>query len=189
MPRGITTGSALGLCLLLGLVLSACSQREGGTLVSGQSEINGFRDFSSGRDKSFGIFVCASGGPVTLDSAEATTSEGAIEVLGALHLSAEDGFVGAVDGFPPQGLGSDAYQEVKGAVVSSNCEDETPETRDQVILGVSRTGPGGGVIRSVTINYEGGSLEADYTIVLCGDQLEYCLGLEEDGEGEEGGDE
>jgi hypothetical protein len=179
MPRGTTTGPVFGLCLLLGLVLSACSQPEGGTLVSGQSEINGFRDFSSGPDKSFGIFVCASGGPVTLESAEATTSEGAIEVLGALHYSADDGFVGAVDDFPPEGLGSDAYQEIEGAVVTSDCEDETPETRDQVILGVLRTGPGGGVIRSVTINYEGGSLEADYTIVLCGDQLEFCQGLDE----------
>ncbi|MEX0864531.1 MAG: hypothetical protein WD269_06610 [Acidimicrobiia bacterium] len=189
MPRGTTTGPALGLCLLLGLVLSACRQPEGGTLVSGQSEINGFRDFSSGPDKSFGIFVCASGGPVTLESAEATTSEGAIEVLGALHLSAEDGFVGAVDGFPPQGLQPDAYEEIEGAHVTTACDEEDPASRDQVILGVSRTGPGGGVIRSVTINYEGGSLEADYTIVLCGDQLEFCLGFEEDGEGEEGGDE
>jgi hypothetical protein len=171
---------------LSGALLSACGASEAGTLVATQSEINGFRDFSNGADKSFGIFLCADGGPVTLESAEATSSEGSIEVLGALHLAASDGFVGAVDGFPPEGLVPDAYQEIEGAEVTTECEEENPETRDQVILGVSRTGIGGGVIHSVTINYQGGSVEADYTIVLCGDLMEFCEGFEEE-DAESGG--
>jgi hypothetical protein len=173
---------------LSGTLLSACGATEAGTLVATQSEINGFRDFSNGTDKSFGIFLCTDGGPVTLESAEATASEGSIEVLGALHLAAMDGFVGAVDGFPPEGLVTGAYQEIEGAEVTTDCEEENPETRDQVILGVSRTGIGGGVIHSVTVNYEGGSVEADYTIVLCGDLMEFCEGFEEeDGDDAESG--
>jgi hypothetical protein len=174
---------------LLGALLSACGSDDGGTLVSGQAEINGFRDFTNGSDKSFGIFLCAQGGPVTLESAEATTQEGSIEVLGALHLSAADGFVGAVDGFPPEGLSADAYEDVEGAQVTTDCDQEDPETRDQLVLGVSRTGVDGGVIHSVTINYRGGSIDADYTIVLCGDLLEYCEGFAEGEDGNEGGGE
>ncbi|MCI0544309.1 MAG: hypothetical protein L0Z49_07655 [Actinobacteria bacterium] len=163
------------------LLLAACNEPSG-TLVSlDEQVINGFRDFSAGTDKSFGIFVCASDGPVRLVSVGATSIQGSIEVLGGYVYEAEDGFVGAVDGFPPTGLAPETLQEIDGAVVDTDCGEADPVTRTQIIIGVERGGPGGGVVDSVTVRYSGGELVADYTIVLCGDELEFCEGLEDVG--------
>jgi hypothetical protein len=168
--------------MMLVLIVAGCSQGDPGVLVSNDTSTNGFRDFSQGTQKSFGIFVCASGGPVTMISADAKSSDGEIEVLGAMLYEAADGFVGAVDGFPPEGLDPATMEDIQGAVASSDCDDPDPATRNQVILGVERTGTAGGVIDGVTVVFEGGSIDVDYTIVLCGDADEFCEGFDDEEE-------
>jgi hypothetical protein len=166
------TGTAI--TLVLGLVAAACSSG-GGTLESNEVGIVGFHDFTSGQDKSFGIFVCASGGDIELDSVEAISSDGQIELLGAIVRESSVGFVGADNGFPPAALAGTEFVEITGAVVSTPCEEAAPEMRTQVVVGVSRTGSSGGIIEGVRIKHGNGSLDVDgYVIILCGDAMERC---------------
>lgn len=160
------------ITLILGLLAVSCGG--GGTLESDDMGIVGFHDFSSGQDKSFGIFVCVSGGDVELESVEPIGSEGQIEVLGAIVHESSVGFVGADNGFPPAVLVGTDLVDVAGAVVSTPCE-EAPEMRTQVVVGVTRTGSAGGTIEGVRINHQSGSLDVDgYVIILCGDEMERC---------------
>lgn len=141
-------------------------------LVSSEAGTVGFQDFSEGTEKSFGIFVCVTAADVVIDSVEAMSSEGNIELIGAILYEAEDGFVGAIHDFPPRGLSEDFFTDIPGATVATPCDSET---RSQVVLGASRTGSGGGLIEGIRINYRGGSLDvADYRIILCGDDGEFC---------------
>lgn len=161
------------ITLILGLLAASCGG--GGTLESDDVGIVGFHDFSSGQDKSFGIFVCASGGDVELESVEAIGSEGQIELLGAIVHESSAGFVGADHGFPPAVLVGTEIVDISGAVVSTPCEEAAPETRTQVVVGVTKTGSPGGTIEGVRINHQGGSLDVDgYVIILCGDEMERC---------------
>lgn len=166
------TGSAT--ILLLGLLAVACGGSEA-TLESDDGGIVGFHDFSAGLEKSFGIFVCASGGDVELDSVEAISQEGAIDLLGAVVHQASTGFVGADNDFPPSVLAGTEIVEINGAVVTTPCDEAAPEVLTQVVVGVSRTGPGGGTIEGIRINHQNGSLDVeDYVIILCGDEMELC---------------
>lgn len=184
---------AMTSIMLLGLVLASCNggEEEAGpedaaaanattpviesddALVSTEAGVVGFQDFSQGSEKSFGIFVCVTDRDVVLESVEAMSSEGDIEVIGATLYVADDAFVGAIHDYPPRGLSETFLNEIPGAVVMTGCESEGD--RSQVIVGASRTGDGGGIIEGIRINYEGGSLEVgDYNIILCGDEGEYC---------------
>ena len=185
MSRAVITAIAL-----MSLALAACDSGEGGTtlaegtettadtesaapLVSSEAGVVGFQDFSQGTEKSFGIFVCVTGDDVVLESVEAMSSEGDIEVIGATLYVADDAFVGAINDFPPRGLSESFLNAIPGAVVMTECDTEGD--RSQVIVGTNRTGAGGGIIEGIRINYEGGSLEVgDYNIILCGDEGEYC---------------
>jgi hypothetical protein len=177
--------------MLLSLLLAACNGEEAGTedasetettttevevdgpLVSTEAGVVGFQDFSQGTEKSFGIFVCVTDEDVVLESVEAMSSEGDIEVIGATLYVADDAFVGAINDFPPRGLSEAFLSDIPGAVVMTGCESGSD--RSQVIVGASRTGTAGGIIEGIRINYEGGSLEvSEYNIVLCGDEGEYC---------------
>ncbi len=141
-------------------------------LMSSEAGTVGFQDFSEGTEKSFGIFVCVTDADVVIDSVEAMSSEGDIELIGAILYEAEDGFVGAIHDFPPRGLSEDFFTDIPGATVATPCDSET---RSQVVVGASRTGSGGGLIEGIRINYRGGSLDvADYRIILCGDDGEFC---------------
>lgn len=175
--------ATLAIIALLTLALAACNGDDAGTdeaqesaesppLVAVEPRTRGFNDFSAGTEKSFGIFVCITDEEVALESVEAMSSDGEIEVLGGFLYEAEDGFVGALDGFPPTGLQESAVIEISVATVVTPCDSET---RSQVVVGAKRTGPGGGVIEGVRLNYDGGSLEVpDYNILLCGDNGEFC---------------
>jgi hypothetical protein len=177
--------------MLFGLLLGACDGEEavsedaGATdttaadlevdapLVSTESGVVGFQDFSQGAEKSFGIFVCVTDEEVVLESVEAMSSKGDIEVIGATLYVADDAFVGAINDYPPRGLSESFLREIPGAVVVTSCGSE--DDRSQVIVGASRTGNEGGIIKGIRINYEGGSLEvSEYNIILCGDEGEYC---------------
>ncbi|MEE9178492.1 MAG: hypothetical protein V3U46_08690 [Acidimicrobiia bacterium] len=80
-----------------------------------------------------------------------------------------------MDGFPPTGLSEDTLTGVEGAVVSTICDDSDPAHRTQVLIGANRVGPGGGSIEGIRIIHDDEFLEiTDYTIILCGDDLEYC---------------
>lgn len=182
-PNHMSNRMALAILALLSLSLAACNGDEAETaqtqapderppLVSVEPRTLGFNDFSAGTEKSFGIFVCITDEEVALESVQAMSSEGEIEVLGGFLYEAEDGFVGAVDGFPPKGLDESFLSEIPGATVVTHCD---AETRSQVVLGANRTGPGGGLIEGVRVNYDGGSLDVpDYSIILCGDNQEFC---------------
>ncbi|MGH8945291.1 MAG: hypothetical protein ACRDVL_04005 [Acidimicrobiia bacterium] len=161
---------------LLALLAAACGG-EGGTLESDDIGIFGFHDFTAGPTKSFGIFVCAAGGDVVLDSVEPIESDGEIEMLGAVVHESSTSLnpIGAADGFPPDVLAGTGIVEIDGAVVTTSCEEAAPETRTQVVVGVTRAGPSGGTIEGVRINHDNGSLDVDgYVIILCGDEMERC---------------
>ncbi len=141
-------------------------------LVSSEAGTVGFQDFSEGTEKSFGIFVCITDVEVVIESVEAISADGDIAMLGAVLYEADDAFVGAIHDFPPRGLDEDFLTAIPGATVDTACDSET---RSQVVVGASRTGAGGGMIEGIRINYQGGSLDvADYRIILCGDEGEYC---------------
>lgn len=145
-------------------------------LVSFEAGTVGFKDFSEGTEKSFGIFVCITGDEVELQSVEAMSTDGEIEVLGAILYEADDAFVGAIDDYPPRGLDEEFITEIPGAVVVTKCDSET---RSQVVVGAARTGAGGGKIDGIRISYQGGALEvSDYSIILCGDDGEYCENID-----------
>lgn len=164
------------IILLLGLMVAACNNRSDATLeFDDVPRIVGFHDFTSGPEKSFGIFVCASEGQVELESVEAIETEGEIEMLGAVVHESSAGFVGADNGFPPSVLEGTEIVDVDGAVVATPCNEAAPDTRTQVVLGVTRTGPAGGTIEGVRINHENGALDVGgYVIILCGDEMERC---------------
>lgn len=138
-------------------------------------EVVGFHDFTNGTDKTFGIFVCTTDGDVVLDSVEAIELEGEIELLGSLLYEASDGYVGAVDGYPPTGLDDDNLSGTDGGIVSTECDDEDTEQLTQVLVGTNRVGSSGGTIDGIRIIHDDGFLEIpNYTIVLCGDDNEHC---------------
>ena len=172
------TPEAIAIVTVLAVILAACGGAGGGSLqanVDPEREIVGFHDFTQGPDKSFGIFICANGGEVILESVEVIGQEGAVELLGGVVYEATEDFVGALDGFPPTGQLAGVATDINGAIVTTDCEDPEPAKRTQLLIGVERTGSGGGMIDGVRVGYRGGELEvADYTIILCGDQLEYC---------------
>ncbi len=143
--------------------------------IDGGGQVVGFLHFDNGSDKSFGLFVCATEDGVTLDSIESISARGEIELIGGLVYEAADDFVGAVDGFPPSGIATDTFTTLEDGVVSTKCGDEATETRTQVVVGAERTGPGGGMIEGLRIYHDDGFLDiGGFTIVLCGDQYEYC---------------
>jgi hypothetical protein len=144
-------------------------------VVNDPDEVVGFFDFTNGTDKTFGVFVCISAEEVVLDTVEAINVDGEIELLGGLVYEADDGYIGAVDGFPPAVLSEDTLTGIDGAVVSTICDDSDAAHRTQLLIGANRVGPGGGSIEGIRIIHDDGFLEiADYTIILCGDNLEYC---------------
>lgn len=181
-PHAVVTG-----LLTVVLLLAACSDGTSssttggpGPLWSPESGLVGFNDFTRGTDKSFGLFVCVESDPVQIQDVEPVSIEGEVEFLGAYIYSATDGFIGAVDGYPPDGLDDSYLGELPGATVDTPCSSDV-ETRSQVVVGVSRTGSGGGRIEGLRINHDQGSLELPgYAIALCGDEMEYCDEVESD---------
>lgn len=159
------------------LVLASCGGDGSGTLealVEEEGETNGFADFTAGTEKSFGIFICADGGEVELESVSPTTTEGEIEFLGALVYTSPDMFVGAAHGWPTDGLDESRTEPVEGAIVDSDCDDPEGDERVQLLVGAQRTGSGGGVIDGLLVETSGGDLEIPYTILLCGNEMEFC---------------
>lgn len=160
------------------LAISACTGGSGElqAIIEEGGETYGFGDFSNGTDKTFGVFICVDGGSVTIESVEPLHSEGEIEYLGANVYTSEDRFVGATNGFPPDGIDETKVEPAEGAVVAADCEGGDSE-KVQVLLGAERTGSGGGVLDGFLVTWETGELEIDLTILLCGDELEYCEAL------------
>ena len=175
----------LAVVALLGMVLSACGDDGGGTLqaiIEPEGETAGFGDFTTGRDKSFGIFVCSNEGAVELESIEVIETEGDIEFLGAMVYTSPDMFVGATHGYPPDGLDVARTEPLEGAVVDSDCDDPDGDDRVQLLVGAERTSTGGGVIDGLLVQTSGGELEIPFIILLCGDELEWCEVLIPEGE-------
>lgn len=168
----------------LGLVLAACSGGENSgslvALIDPEGDTSGFGDFTTGRDKSFGIFICSEDGSVEIEGVEPATIEGGIEYLGAQVYTSEDMFVGAANRFPPDGIDPEKLQEAEGAIVDKDCEDPEGTDRIQLIVGAERTSVGGGQIVGLNVDTSDGTIFVDYTILLCGDELEFCEFLLED---------
>ncbi len=169
---------------VLSLVTTGCTDSQfDGTLIAvvdPQGETSGFGDFTTGSDKSFGIFVCAADGAVQLNSIDAESIEGDAELLGGVVYTSPDMFVGAANGFPTDGLDEDRVEPLEGAVVERTCDETPGEDLVQVIVGAERTSSDGGVIDGIEVDTSGGTLVIDYTILLCGDELEFCEFLLED---------
>lgn len=144
-------------------------------------QIDGFVSFHAGNDKTFGHFMCVNVDQVTLTNVEPISTEGEIEFLGSLVYEAEEAFVAAVDGYPPNGLDPTATSDAEGAIVTIGCEVASPTVKTQLLLGANRTGTGGGKIDGIRVIHSEGTLEiADYEIILCGDDYEYCESLRPD---------
>ena len=172
---------------LLGLVLivamgSGCNARTGpGTLeavIEPQGETAGFGNFSTGRDKSFGVFVCTRDGSVELESITPMHTEGDVEFLGARVYVSPDRYVGAAHGFPPDGIDESRIEPFAETVIESDCDAPPGDERVQLLVGAERTGSGGGVVDGFVVQTTGGELEIPFTILLCGDRMEYCEVLE-----------
>ncbi len=163
------------------LVLAACGSSTGGTLQPVMEEGGdtvGFANFAAGSVKSFGVFVCTDG-PVELTTIEALSIEGEIELLGADVYVSDEKFVGAANGFPTDGLEDDKLESAVGAVVDIPCSQPEGSERVQIIFGAERLGSGGGVIEGIEIETDAGTVEIPLTILLCGDELEYCEVLDD----------
>lgn len=160
------------------LVITACTGGGGElqAIIEEGGETYGFGNFSTGNDKSFGVFICVEGGSATIESVDVMHSEGEIEYLGATVYTSDERFVGAADGFPPEGIDESLLEPAEGAVVSADCAVGEGE-KVQLLLGAERTGPGGGVLDGFLVTSGTGELEIDLTVLLCGDELEYCEAL------------
>lgn len=140
-----------------------------------EDQVVGFLDFTNGTKKTFGVFVCARAGEVVLESVEAIELEGEIELLGSLLYKATDEYVGAIDGYPPTGLDDGTLTGIEGGIVSNDCDDSDTDPRTQILVGANRVGSTGGTIKGIRIIHDDGFLDVpDYTIILCGDDYEYC---------------
>ncbi len=161
------------------LVLAACGGSADPTLealVEPGGETTGFGSFTAGMVKSFGVFVCSNDGVATLTSIEPMIVEGEIDFLGAMVYKSSDKFVGAANGYPTDGLDESHLEPMEGAAVEADCGDSDGD-RVQLIIGAERTGSGGGVLDGFLVTYDGGELEIPFTILLCGDGMEYCEAL------------
>lgn len=161
------------------LAIAACGGGGGGELqaiIEEGGETYGFGDFSTGTEKSFGVFICVDGGSSTIESVEPMHSEGNIEYLGAVVYTSEDRFVGATNGFPPDGIDEAKIEPAEGAVVSADCAGGDSE-KVQLLVGAERTAAGGGVLDGFLVTTDTGELEIDLTVLLCGDNLEFCEAL------------
>lgn len=159
------------------LALSACGGDPGGgtleAVIDPAGETSGFGDFTKGRDKSFGVFICTRDGSVEIESVEPAHAEGDIEYLGTRVYASEDRFVGAAHGYPADGIDESKLSAVEGAVVEADCSDSGGE-KVQLLIGAERTGVGGGVLDGFVVTHDGGELEIPFTILLCGDEMEFC---------------
>ena len=135
----------------------------------------GFTDFSGISDGAAGLFVCATGPGVFLESVAPLDIEGSAELLGAVELSGaagEDGFIGASYGFPPENVSHDAL----GTKAVAECSGTSVT---QVVVGVRRTATTGGALRGISLTYRSDgqrrALEVpNFHITLCGDQGQHC---------------
>jgi hypothetical protein len=105
------------------------------------------------------------------------SSEGEIEFLGARVYTSPENFVGAADGFPAEDIDQSRLEPAQGAVIDSDCDETDGDNRVQIIVGAERKGPGGGSVAGFTLRWEGGSVEVPFTVLLCGDELEFCEAL------------
>lgn len=168
------------LAVTVAMVVAACGGEQGsGTLeavIEPEGETSGFGNFSTGPDKSFGVFVCTRDGSVEIESVEPLHTEGEIEYLGTTVYTSEGRFVGATHGYPPDGIDQTKLSDLEGAVVDADCSDSGGE-KVQLIFGAERTGIRGGVLDGFLVTYDGGELEIPFTILLCGDAMEFCEAL------------
>lgn len=172
--------------IVLALTLAACGGGADPTLeavIDPAGETTGFANFTAGTEKSFGVFVCSNDGAVELTSIEPIVNEGDVEFLGAMVYTSPDMFVGAANGYPTDGLDETRLEPLEGTAVESDCTDPEGDDRVQLIIGAQRTGSGGGALDGfVVTQVSGGELEIPFTILLCGDEMEFCeMLIPEDG--------
>jgi hypothetical protein len=166
--------------VVLTLFLPACSSSDD----TGELEVltdgpgAGFGDFTTGGDKTFGFFTCVNDGSVELESIEANGLEGSVELMGALVYTSSDRFVGAADGFPPEGIDEERIVDMAGSMIDIPCDDPDGNERVQLLVGLDRTGREGGQINGFTVHTSGEDVDVEYQILLCGDELEFCEGLQ-----------
>lgn len=167
------------IAVVAALSLSACSSSDPSTLkVITDGPGAGFGQFKTGGDKTFGFFICSTRGPVELESIELVGSEGEVELMGGLVYTTSERFVGATDGFPPEGIDEALTEPMDGAVVDIKCLEPEGAERVQLLLGLNRTGNGGGKIDGFIVHSDTEDVEVDYRILLCGDELEFCEDLQ-----------
>jgi hypothetical protein len=90
--------------------------------------------------------------------------------------TSDEMFVGAAHGYPPDGIDQSKLSDVEGAEVEADCANSGGE-KVQLLIGAERTGIGGGVLDGFVVTYDGGELEIPFTILLCGDEMEFCEAL------------
>ncbi|HHN75187.1 MAG TPA: hypothetical protein ENK10_08175, partial [Acidobacteria bacterium] len=170
-PRSTAWRRTAGLLLAIAAVTSCTQSGELHALIETNSVVTvGFSDFSGTSDGAAGLFVCATGPGVDLESVEPLDIEDSAEPLGAVELSGtaeEDGIIGASYGFPPEHVSHDAL----GTKAVAECNDTSVT---QVVVGARRTATTGGAIRGTSITYRLGghrrTLEVpNFHISLCGD--------------------
>lgn len=168
------------LLAIVSLAATACGAEDTGSLEAITNGTgSGFGDFSAGNDKSFGIFLCTNGGSVELEAIEPMALDGDIEFLGGSIYTSPDEFIGAADGYLPDAVDEERVEPLEGARLDIDCVGPEGDDRVQLLIGVERTGTGGGSLDGVVIRNSGGQpLFIDYEVLLCGDELEYCEILE-----------
>lgn len=174
LRRTIILGAAVAV------VLSGCSGNSGGgtleAVIDAEGETTGFGNFSTGTDKSFGVFICTRDGAVELDTVEPVHVEGDIEYLGTTVYTSDERFVGATHGYPPDGIDETKLTDLQGATIDADCTEGGGD-KVQLVIGAERTDIGGGVLDGFVVTYDGGQLEIPFTLLLCGDEMEFCEAL------------
>lgn len=176
---------SFALLALVVIVLAGCNESDPTVevLIDPEGETTGFADFSSGTEKTFGVFICTNGGEVGVKTVSPIETEGDISYLGSLVYESQDRFVGAAHGYPADGLDESKIEPAEGATFESDCADPESENRVQLLIGAQRTGGNGGVIDGVILaTSDGQELEIPLTILLCGNEMEYCEILVPEGE-------
>lgn len=166
--------------VIAAVALAACGgDPTGGTIeaiIDSGGESYGFGDFTTGHDKSFGVFICTRDGSAEIDSVEPVLAEGEVEFLGATVYTSDEMFVGAAHGYPPDGIDETRLADIEEATIEADCSDSEGD-KFQLLIGAERTGFGGGVLDGFVVSHAGGELEIPLTVLLCGDEMEYCEAL------------
>lgn len=176
IPRWRAGPTALLLAFLA--LTGGCTNGDGPLRSASDGDITIGFNSSQPSPASTGFQLCTSGTEVRLVSVEPIEIQGDVRFLGAMLLTGGESPIGTASGFPPDDFAEHMF-DLGEELVDTPCNSADPSEFAQVVIGIERTGNGGGSLRGFRVVYEHTSsrqtLEVDdFDVELCGTSGEFC---------------